>query len=189
MVHRRQRVRSGTPMETAGAHRNGTSGCRHRAPVPRLLMRRRSVRPAPSVAPRPPIRLRLRNTPCSGLEPIRISGAPRRLLALLQRRTTPPSQTTQNPTSRVHHNGRSVGEGGLEPPRPCGHRHLKPARLPIPPLARVDSEDYQRALPSGPGSTSRFNQSVQRGSVAAAPEVGRDEALVVDVGRGPTHTR
>ncbi len=29
-----------------------------------------------------------------------------------------------------------VGEGGLEPPRPCGHRHLKPARLPIPPLAR-----------------------------------------------------
>ena len=34
----------------AGAHRNGTSGCRHRAPVPRSLMRRRSVRPAPSVA-------------------------------------------------------------------------------------------------------------------------------------------
>ena len=31
-----------------------------------------------------------------------------------------------------------VREGGLEPPRPEGHRHLKPARLPIPPLARVD---------------------------------------------------
>ena len=31
-----------------------------------------------------------------------------------------------------------VGEGGLEPPRPCGHWHLKPARLPIPPLARSD---------------------------------------------------
>ena len=30
----------------------------------------------------------------------------------------------------------SVGEGGLEPPRPCGHRNLNPARLPIPPLAR-----------------------------------------------------
>src|ERR1039458_4111119 len=29
-----------------------------------------------------------------------------------------------------------VGEGGLEPPRPCGHRNLNPARLPIPPLAR-----------------------------------------------------
>ncbi len=25
-------------------------------------------------------------------------------------------------------------EMGLEPTRPCGHRHLKPARLPIPPL-------------------------------------------------------
>ena len=30
-----------------------------------------------------------------------------------------------------------VGEGGLEPPRPCGHRNLNPARLPIPPLARA----------------------------------------------------
>ena len=29
-----------------------------------------------------------------------------------------------------------VGEGGLEPPRGCPHWHLKPARLPIPPLAR-----------------------------------------------------
>ena len=29
-----------------------------------------------------------------------------------------------------------VREGGLEPPHPFGHRHLKPARLPIPPLAR-----------------------------------------------------
>ena len=27
-------------------------------------------------------------------------------------------------------------KGGLEPPRPCGHWHLKPARLPIPPLPR-----------------------------------------------------
>lgn len=30
-----------------------------------------------------------------------------------------------------------VRKGGLEPPRPCGHWHLKPARLPIPPLARA----------------------------------------------------
>ena len=30
-----------------------------------------------------------------------------------------------------------VGEGGLEPPHPFGHRNLNPARLPIPPLARV----------------------------------------------------
>ncbi len=25
----------------------------------------------------------------------------------------------------------TVREGGLEPPRPCGHWHLKPARLPF----------------------------------------------------------
>ena len=31
-----------------------------------------------------------------------------------------------------------VGEGGLEPPHPCEYWHLKPARLPIPPLARVE---------------------------------------------------
>src|SRR5436190_17127093 len=30
----------------------------------------------------------------------------------------------------------NVGEGGLEPPHPFGHRNLNPARLPIPPLAR-----------------------------------------------------
>ena len=29
----------------------------------------------------------------------------------------------------------AVREEGLEPSHPCGHRHLKPARLPIPPLA------------------------------------------------------
>src|SRR5271165_1014678 len=31
----------------------------------------------------------------------------------------------------------SVSEGGLEPPRPCGHQPLKLARLPIPPLRRA----------------------------------------------------
>ena len=41
--------------------------------------------------------------------------------------------------------GRRVGEGGLEPPRPFGHRHLKPARLPIPPLARAGGA----SLPTG----------------------------------------
>jgi hypothetical protein len=34
-----------------------------------------------------------------------------------------------------------VGEGGLEPPRPYGHWHLKPARLPIPPLARATRQE------------------------------------------------
>src|SRR5690606_40929921 len=43
----------------------------------------------------------------------------------------------------AHHLG--VGEGGLEPPRPCGHWHLKPARLPIPPLARVETPKIGRA--------------------------------------------
>ena len=35
-----------------------------------------------------------------------------------------------------------VGEGGLEPPHPFGHRNLNPARLPIPPLARATSRGY-----------------------------------------------
>ena len=39
--------------------------------------------------------------------------------------------------SRVSARVTTVREGGLEPPRPCGHRNLNPARLPIPPLARV----------------------------------------------------
>ena len=33
-----------------------------------------------------------------------------------------------------------VREGGLEPPRPFEHWHLKPARLPIPPLARTQED-------------------------------------------------
>ena len=35
-----------------------------------------------------------------------------------------------------------VGEGGLEPPHPFEYRHLKPARLPIPPLARMVQQHY-----------------------------------------------
>ena len=35
-----------------------------------------------------------------------------------------------------------VGEGGLEPPRPFEHWNLNPARLPIPPLARVEPPSY-----------------------------------------------
>jgi hypothetical protein len=33
-----------------------------------------------------------------------------------------------------------VGEAGLEPAHPFGHRNLNPARLPIPPLARVTGQ-------------------------------------------------
>ncbi len=52
-----------------------------------------------------------------------------------------------------------VREEGLEPSRPFGHRHLKPARLPIPPLARVEENrgyrlfmglrDLERAIERG----------------------------------------
>src|SRR4051794_33916036 len=35
-----------------------------------------------------------------------------------------------------------VGEGGVEPPRPFGHRNLNPARLPIPPLARGETKRH-----------------------------------------------
>ena len=38
-----------------------------------------------------------------------------------------------------------VSEGGLEPPRPCGHQPLKLARLPIPPLRRDRPERPRRA--------------------------------------------
>ena len=38
-----------------------------------------------------------------------------------------------------------VGEGGLEPPHPFGHRNLNPARLPIPPLARVEDDRLAEA--------------------------------------------
>ena len=45
----------------------------------------------------------------------------------------------------------TVGEGGLEPPHPFGHRNLNPARLPIPPLARVSGATLAaRAKPPQP---------------------------------------
>ena len=43
--------------------------------------------------------------------------------------------------------GSRVGEGGLEPPRPCGHRNLNPARLPIPPLARGRNRTVGHSVP------------------------------------------
>src|SRR6187431_3127351 len=42
-------------------------------------------------------------------------------------------------------NDEGVGEEGLEPSHPFGHRNLNPARLPIPPLARGGWRGYQRA--------------------------------------------
>ena len=53
------------------------------------------------------------------------------------RRSRPIVRTPGRWTSRpTHVSVRFVSEGGLEPPRPCGHQPLKLARLPIPPLRR-----------------------------------------------------
>ena len=36
---------------------------------------------------------------------------------------------------------------GLEPTRSCDHRHLKPARLPIPPLLHIHFSLFSAAVP------------------------------------------
>lgn len=51
----------------------------------------------------------------------------------------PREQKGSSPKTRHIHEGFGavfVRRKGLEPSRPCGHRHLKPARLPIPPPSR-----------------------------------------------------
>ncbi len=57
---------------------------------------------------------------------------------------TSPSPRRRPPRSSrrkvKRHMSGGVGEGGVEPPRPFGHRNLNPARLPIPPLARGGSD-------------------------------------------------
>ena len=37
----------------------------------------------------------------------------------------------------LHRDKKTVQEAGLEPARYCYHRHLKPARLPIPPFLHI----------------------------------------------------
>ncbi len=49
----------------------------------------------------------------------------------------PPAGSPVNSPGKQIPRSTPVGEGGLEPPHPFGHRNLNPARLPIPPLARV----------------------------------------------------
>ena len=58
--------------------------------------------------------------------------------ALKSRRVEPPCGR-RNPQKRTSAKQMSffvVREAGVEPARPCEHWHLKPASLPIPPLAR-----------------------------------------------------
>ncbi len=64
------------------------------------------------------------------LEPLRLGPAPEGIVDLLahEKKKTPEKRGGLL---------LFVREGGVEPPRPFGHWHLKPARLPIPPLARV----------------------------------------------------
>ena len=47
-----------------------------------------------------------------------------------------------------------VSKGGLEPPRPCGRRPLKPVRLPISPLRR-ECQDTEIALGIGRTNSAR----------------------------------
>jgi hypothetical protein len=53
-----------------------------------------------------------------------------------------------------------VGEGGLEPPRPEGHWHLKPARLPF------------RHSPQQPGKTITHTGSLPNRADGAGPNLG-----------------
>ena len=68
----------------------------------------------------------------------RISLAPARILGMIDGRQRPAVVVTtkREYVERPNVKTSRVGEGGLEPPRPCGHRNLNPARLPIPPLAQ-----------------------------------------------------
>ena len=73
--------------------------------------------------------------------PPEAQGVPRR------RAHSSPTTKRMNPRnrgfirSRCPETSHTVREGGVEPPRPFGHWHLKPARLPIPPLARAAASE------------------------------------------------
>ena len=62
-----------------------------------------------------------------------------------------------------------VGEGGLEPPRPEGHWHLKPARLPFRHSPQQPGEPITRGTPL-PNRTDRWQRPANN------PSRGRDRA-------------
>ena len=74
-----------------------------------------------------------------------------------------------------------VREGGLEPPHPCEYWHLKPARLPIPPLAHVwmhrSASNHERLTSrgaqhhSGPPRPSRANAERMPQAPSVIPRV------------------
>src|SRR5579862_899699 len=78
----------------------------------------------------------------------------------------------------------SVREGGLEPPRPCGHRNLNPARLPIPPLARerrriAQTSQYDR----WPMGLQRFERRLERLVEGGFGKAFRTGLQPVEIGR------
>ena len=88
----------------------------------------------------------------------------------------------------------SVGEEGLEPSRVLPHRNLNPARLPIPPLARLGAEmvsprEPQATVawrPVGPPKTMRTPALFSRscGSCAGTPAPGTQVPRRADPARG-----
>src|SRR6266480_4115852 len=88
--------------------------------------------------------------------------------------------------SRSSERGRrgTVGEGGLEPPHPFGHRNLNPARLPIPPLARersrvAETSRYDR----GPMGLQRFERRLERLVEGGFGKAFRTGLQPVEIGR------
>jgi hypothetical protein len=94
---------------------------------------------------------------------LRIAPQPRSLIGGAEGSRTPDpktaslvlSQLSYSPTRSDNDTGltggrqcRLVGERGLEPLRPCGHRILSPDRLPIPTLPHVDRAQEYRDGPS-----------------------------------------
>ena len=82
-----------------------------------------------------------------------------------------------------------VREGGLEPPRPLGHWNLNPARLPIPPLARVGWETVAHPFLSLPPGTVRhvalkgFEKRLERMVEGTFARIFRSGLRPVELGR------
>ena len=115
----------------AAAAATARDGARHRDPPARIPRRRR--------APLPTARYRSTRFETSTREPDRVLAivratsfrvgdiASRGGVPLILGGWPPVWPATAGAGLPVHH---IVGEGGLEPPRPCGHRNLNPPRLP-----------------------------------------------------------
>ncbi len=91
----------------------------------------------------------------------------------------------------TEHHEDCVREGGLEPPRPCGHRNLNPARLPIPPLAREQGSvpadaprlPRVRAITIVAMGLQRFERRLERLLEGAFGKAFRSGLQPVEIGR------